>query len=111
MQPVVFVVPGKAGATGHERVVAVADGVCRDIAEVGGQRISGSGAVGLLRHSDRLVPPDEDQLRAVDVVRFDQDSIPRGISRAWGEGRTGSVVVGRNPRIDYVTITLPEPGI
>src|SRR5271155_4966110 len=35
VQPVVLVVPRQAGPAGHERVVAEADGVRRDVAEVG----------------------------------------------------------------------------
>src|ERR1700752_3977408 len=71
VQPVVLVVPGESGTTGHKRVIAVADGVGGDVAKVGG-RTGGR----LLRHPDRLVPPDEDELRAVDVVRLDEHAIP-----------------------------------
>src|SRR5579863_733619 len=46
VHPVVFVVPGKAGATGHERVVPVPDGEGGDIAQVGGRRPGGKVAVG-----------------------------------------------------------------
>src|SRR5579864_5064099 len=84
VQPVVLVVPGESRPADHKRVVAVTDGVSGDVAEVGW-----NARRGLLRHSDRLITPDEDQLRAVYVMRLDQDAIPgrrsrsRRQSRAW----------------------------
>src|SRR5579863_8629624 len=110
MQPVVFVVPGEAGAAGHKRVVAVADRVGRDIAEVGCRGIKRTRPVSLLRHPDCLVPTDEYQLRAIDVVRFEQDAIPRGILRPRGQDGAGNVVIGDCPP-DEVAVTLAKPSV
>src|SRR5271166_2210973 len=118
MQPVVLVMPGETGAAGHERVVAVADGVGGDVA----QALRRSGGR-LLRHPDGLIAADEDQLRAVDVVRLEQDTIPDWASRSRWKGRSRHVVrraAGSGARAgcgsaaiavreDGVTVTLPEP--
>src|SRR5258708_39284022 len=105
MQPVVLVVPGKASPRSHERVVAVTDGVRRDIAEVG------RGAGGrLLRHPDGFIPPDEDELRAVDVVRLNKYAVPTRGARPWSQRcqRACGVVIASRA-VDQVTVPLPEP--
>src|ERR1035438_9842736 len=104
MQPVVLVVPREAGTAGHEWVIAVADGVGGDVAEV-----LRDSRRRLLRHPDRLKPPDEDQLRAVDVVRFQEHAVPGWRSRACGQGGSSCVVAGGNA-INEVAIALSEPG-
>src|ERR1700693_4014005 len=116
MQPVVLVVPGKTSAAGHERVVAVTNGVRRDIAEVGRGRTHDSvssdscvrRSVGLLRHPDRLVPANEDQLRAVDVVRLQQYTVPRGRLRANGKSGAGRIIQ-RRVTVGYIAIPLSKP--
>src|ERR1700756_4320253 len=111
MQPVIFVVPGEAGPAGHKRVIAVANGVSRNISEVG--RIC---RVRLLRHSFQLKPPDEDQLRAVHVMCFKGGAIPARRARdRWKNGprrRIRQVVCGRPiVWVRSVAKTLPEPGV
>src|SRR5579864_5440710 len=103
MHPVVFVVPGESGTAGHERVIAVANRVGSDVAEV--RRNAGRG---LLRHSDRLIPPDEDELRAVHVMGLDENAIPTGRSRSSRQSRTRKVVVGSAPT-DQIPVTLAKP--
>src|SRR5579864_8623960 len=110
MQPVVFVVPGETGAASHKRVVAVADRVGRDIAEVGCRGIKRSRPVSLLRHPDCLVPTNEYQLRAINIVRLEQDAIPRGVLRPRGQGGAGNVVIGGYPT-NKVAVTLAKPSI
>src|SRR5258708_18653339 len=105
MQPVVLVVPGKASPRRHERVVAVTDGVRRDIAEVG------RGAGGrLLRHPDGFIPRDEDELQAVDVVRLNKYAVPTRGARPWSQRcqRACGVVIASRA-VDQVTVPLPEP--
>src|SRR5229473_686075 len=71
VQPVVFIVPGKTGPAGHKRVVTEGKGIARDIAQVG-RCTRGR----LLRHADRLIAPNKYELRAVDVMRLNQDAVP-----------------------------------
>src|SRR5271167_2260075 len=86
MQPVVLVMPGKPRPAGHEGVVAIAHGVGGNIAKVG--RSAGGR---LLRHANRLIAPDEDQLRAIHVVRFEQHTIPGWRSRSGRQSCAGRV--------------------
>src|ERR1700675_1748582 len=80
MQPIVFVVPGKASPAGHERVVAIAHGVGGNVAQVGwvaSQWVGGVRDRCLLRHADSFKPADENQLRTVNVVRLQENTVPR----------------------------------
>src|SRR5579863_761770 len=113
MQPVVFVVPRETGPVGHERVIAVDDGVGRDITEVRSgwaPKSCVSRSIGLLRHPDRLIPSNENQLRTIDVVRLEQNSVPAWISRTCRQGASSRVVVGSDA-VDEIAITLTEPGV
>src|ERR1035438_8475110 len=92
MEQVELVMPGKARPAGHERVVTIADGVGCDIAEIGTR--SGSR---LLRHPDRFVSGEEDQLRTVDVVGFNENAIPGGVTRTLDELSVRRVVTGLRP--------------
>src|ERR1035438_4685198 len=104
MQPVVLVMPGETGAAGHKRVVAVADGVGGDVAEIG----SGPWRR-LLRHSDRLIAADEDELGAVHVVRLEENSVPGGVLRTSRQNRARHVVQS-GCSADEVAVPLPKPG-
>src|SRR5579859_1386099 len=105
MQPVVFVVPGKTSPAGHERVVAHSHGISGNVAEVRG--IAGRG---LARHSNGLVAADEDQLRAVYVVRFEKNAVPgRRLRARWK--RCPRKVVVRGGASDQIAIALPEPDV
>src|SRR5215469_6566725 len=117
-QPVEFVVPGKAGTARHKRVVAERQGVSRDISEI---RRLGTGEarrtrsrksrpLGLPRHLNRLVPANEDQLRAEDVMRLHQYTVPGWSLRADWQRCSGRVVVGSGPA-NQIPETLTEPGV
>src|SRR5260370_42510140 len=95
--------PGKASPARHERVVAIANGVGVDVAKVRAR--SGSR---LLRHPDRFISREEDELRTVDVVRLDQNTVPGWVSRTGGEGRTRRAVV-RGNHLPQIPLTLPTP--
>src|SRR5579863_3024356 len=115
MQPVVLVVPGEAGATGHERVVAVADGVSGDVSQVRRSTHDSEGWVGdrsLLRHSDGFEASNEDELGAVDVVGLEQDAVPGGGAGVGGQDCSGGVIqgCGRPGGIDQIAVALAEPG-
>src|SRR5579872_69560 len=103
MHPVVFVMPGKAGAAGHERVVAVANGDVGDIAQVRGRA-----GCRLLRHPDGLIPADKGELGAVDVMGLDQDAIPGRCTGTGSQGGTGRVVRGCHS-VNQITVTLAKP--
>src|ERR1700732_3608695 len=116
MQPVELVMPGKTGPAGHERVVAHADRVGGDIAEVGRRGKAAAPAsdatrsIRLSRHPNRLVACEEDQLRTVDVVRLDQYAVPGGRLGTSRQKRAGEVVVGGRA-IDEVAVALPKPRV
>src|SRR5216684_122829 len=93
MQPVVLVMPGEAGSAGHEWVVPISDGVGGDVAQVGRGRTCRVRSIGLSRHSDVLVPPDENKLWTVHVVRFDEHTVPgRGLRSGWQSCARGVVI-------------------
>src|ERR1700685_3142496 len=103
MQPVVFVMPGKTSPAGHEGVVAIADGVGGNIAEIGRRS-----RCRLLRHANRLVTPDKDQLRTIDVMGFEQHTIPGWRQRSCRQSCAGRIV-DRRHAINNVAVALPEP--
>src|SRR5208282_2605236 len=83
---------GKAGPTGHKRVVAVADRIVGDVSQVrrgGGGR---SRPVGLLRHSFRLVDGLEDKLRTIYVASFEGVAVPGGRLRSGRKNCPGRIV-------------------
>src|SRR5271169_6597603 len=115
MEQVELVMPGKTRPARHERVVAIANRVGGDIAEV--RTRSGSR---LLRHPDRFISREEDKLRTVDVVRFDENTVPGRVARPLDKLRVRRVVAELRPGlgvagggwvIDEVAKALPEPGV
>src|SRR3982074_1731406 len=87
MQPVVLVVPVETGTASHKWVVAIANGVGGNI-----PKIRRRAWCCLPRHSDCLVSPNEDELRTVNVMRFDKDAVPAGGSRPRGQRGARSIV-------------------
>src|SRR5208283_112241 len=117
MEQVELVMPGKTSPARHKRVVAIANGVGGDVAEVRARTRSR-----LLRHLDGFVSRKEDELWTVDVVRLDQNAIPGRIARTRNELRSWRVVTGllhhgaidvgiaeAGRIVDQVAIPLPEP--
>src|SRR5450631_4408638 len=117
VEQVELVMPGETGTAGHERVITIADGVGRDIAKVRAHCRHR-----LLRHLDRFISREEDELRTVNVVRLDENAIPGRVARAGDQLRSWRVVARLlylnvvddgialgGWVIDKVTIALPEP--
>ena len=65
----------KTSPAGHERVVAIAHDIVVDVAEVG--RIGGKR---LLRHANPFGTLKDRELGTVDVMGFDESSIPRWVA-------------------------------
>jgi hypothetical protein len=104
MEQVELVMPGKTRPARHERVVTIADGVRGDVAE-----IRSRSNCRLLRHLDRFISREEDELRTIDVVRFDQNAIPGWRTRGGGERRNPRNVVLRSSPIDQIAVALTKP--
>src|ERR1700686_1602483 len=105
--------PGKTRPARHERVVTIANRVGVDVAEVGAR--TGSR---LLGHPDRFISREEEDLRTVDVMRFDENAIPSGVARAGNELGSRDIVTGHGPGgavayasgvVDKVAVALAEP--
>src|SRR5262249_39334127 len=117
-QPVVFVVPCKAGTAGHKRVVTEAQSVSREISEIRRLRTGEarrtrsriSRSLGLPRHLNRLVAADENQLWTEDVMRLHQYPVPGWSLRAGWQRCSGRVVVGSGAA-NQIPETLTEPGV
>src|SRR5580698_10572859 len=101
MQPVIFGVPREASPAGHKRVIAVTDRVGGKIAQVRRRSPSNSGrpnsciarSVSLLRHAQRFVAANEDQLWTENVMGLEQHAIPSWILRTGGQRTSRRVVV------------------
>src|ERR1017187_3678887 len=92
MEQVELVMPGKPRPARHERVVTIADGVGCDVAEIRARSWSR-----LLRHPDRFISGEEDQLRTVNIVGFDENAIPGRVTRTLDELSVRRVVAGLRP--------------
>src|SRR5579863_3445687 len=103
MQPVVLVMPGKPCAASHEWVVTEPNRVGGDISKIRSRTRSC-----LARHSNRFISSNEDQLRAVYVVRLEEYAVPCGSLRPGRESSTRQVV-RRTSCIDWITVPLTEP--
>src|SRR5262249_10825575 len=100
-----FVMPGKSRPAGHDRHPTHAEDIVVDVAE--SPRIERRT---LLRHAHPFRALNENELRIVDVVSFDERAIPRRRSRRrWQDGSRNVVVGAARSAIDDVAKALPEP--
>src|ERR1035437_894772 len=119
MEYVELVMPRKTRPARHERVVAIPNRIGGDIAEVRTNGIRRCTLCRLLRHPDRFISREQDKLRTVDVVGFNQNPIPGGVARAGSERRrardvvagygSGGTVAHAGRVVDKIAETLPEP--
>src|SRR5581483_5361891 len=104
--PGVLVVERETRAAGHERVIAVAEDVIVDVAEIGWV-----GRKCLLRHAYPLGALENRELRAVYVVGFDKRAVPGGISGSSGKNARRIVLRGGVASAgDDIAIAGPKPG-